>query len=117
MKRLALAAALLLAGALNAQADINIWANVAKQPRGDAELQVDASYCEQRVGKDLNGRPTTRQFKRCMLGRGWRFAHSKRQPVTREHTWIDPESGLTCKDLKGFGGVIGSIRLLIRAST
>ena len=109
MKRMILAAALLLGGALGAQADNNTWYNVAKQPRGTDALHVDVDYCEQRVGPDLNGRPTSRQFKQCMLGRGWRFGHTTRERAVREHTWVDPDTGLTCKDLKGPGGaVIGS---------
>jgi hypothetical protein len=108
MKPIALAAALLLGGVLGAQADIDTWVNVAKYPRGDDALQVDARDCEQLVGQNTNGKPTSRKFKRCMLGRGWRFDHSTYQHVAPERTWIDPDSGLLCKDLKANGTVIGS---------
>src|ERR1700674_6117 len=106
MKRTVLAVALLLGGALGAHADIDTWVNVAKQPRGNEALQVDARYCERRVGQNVNGRPTSRQFKRCMLGRGWRFDHSTYEAP--ERTWIDPDTGLTCKAISAFGGIIGS---------
>jgi hypothetical protein len=91
MKRIVLAAALFLAGACGALADNNIWINVAKHPRGDDAVRAAAAVCEQRVGPDLNGEPTSPQFKRCMLRLGWRFGHT-----IREDTWIDPDTGLTC---------------------
>jgi hypothetical protein len=104
MRRMILAAALLLGGALGAQADIDTWVNVAKYPRGDDALQVDARYCEQQVGQNTNGKPTSRRFKQCMAGRGWRFDHSTYQHVAPERTWIDPDTGLLCKDLKASNG-------------
>jgi hypothetical protein len=107
MQRMALAAVLLIGGVLGAQADIDTWVNVAKYPRGDDALQVDAHYCEQLVGQNTNGRPTSQKFKRCMLSRAWRFDHSTYQHVAPEHTWIDPDSGLLCKYIKAFGRVIG----------
>jgi hypothetical protein len=108
MKRAALAAALLLGSVLGAQADIDTWVNIAKYPRGDDALQVDARYCEQRVGQNTNGKPTAPKFKRCMLSRAWRFDHSTYQHVVPERTWIDPDTGLLCKDLKSNGNVFGS---------
>jgi hypothetical protein len=91
MKRMVLASALFLAGALGAQADINVWTNITKHPRGDDAARADAALCAQRVGADLNGVPTSAQTKRCMLRHGWRFVRTK-----REHTWVDPDTGLTC---------------------
>jgi hypothetical protein len=108
VKRAILAAALLIGGVLGAQADIDTWVNVAKYPRGDDALQVDAHYCEQLVGQNTNGKPTAPKFKRCMLSRAWRFDHSTYQRVAPEHTWIDPDTGLHCKDMKASGTVIGS---------
>jgi hypothetical protein len=96
MKRILLAAALLLGGAIGAQADNNVWSDTTRRARGDDALHADVAVCEQRVGPDLNGRPTSRQFKKCMSGRGWRLDHTTRERVTREHTWIDPDTGLTC---------------------
>jgi hypothetical protein len=103
-----LTAAALLGGVLNAQADIDTWVNIAKYPRGDAALQVDAHSCEQSVGQNTNGKPTSRRFKQCMAGRGWRFDHSTYQHVAPERTWIDPDTGLLCKQIKVFGNVTGS---------
>jgi len=104
MIRTILAAAVLLGGSLDAQADVNTWINTAKYPRGNDAVQVDARYCEQQVGQDTNGKPTSRRFKQCMAGRGWKFDHSTYQHVAPERTWIDPDTGLLCKDLKGSDG-------------
>ena len=104
MRRIALAAVLLLGGALAAQADTDHWVNTQKQPRADANFaaQSDADYCTQTVGPDLNGRPTPLAFKRCMASRGWRLSYTTR--TKPEKTWIDPDTGLTCHDiLGGFG--------------
>jgi hypothetical protein len=105
MKRTFLVAALLLGSALNAFADNNVWTDLAKYSRPDYVLQGDVAYCEQTVGPDLNGKPVTRQFKRCMLTRNWRLDHTIRERVSREHTWIDPDTGLLCKNIKIFGTV------------
>jgi hypothetical protein len=96
MKRLALIAVLLLGGALATQADTTHYTNLLEQPRGDDALSADASYCDQRVGRDRNGVPTSSTYKRCMRGRGWRYDYTN-----VEHTWIDPETGLTCHDILG----------------
>ena len=103
MKRIALAVILLVGGVLGAQADTDVWVNALKQPRHDpnAAAQVDADYCARMVGLDLNGQPTPAGFKRCMASRGWRFGHTRRERTTTEHTWIDPETGLTCRDILG----------------
>jgi hypothetical protein len=108
MKRMIVAAAVLLGSALNAQADIDTWVNIAKYPCGDDALQVDAHSCEQSVGQNTNGKPTSRRFKQCMADRGWRFDHSTYQHAAPEHTWIDPDTGLLCKQIKVFGNVNGS---------
>jgi hypothetical protein len=99
MKRIALVAALLLAGAAAAHADVAHYTNMLKQPRGDDALHADGEYCDQRVGRDINGVPTSATYKRCMRGRGWRYDYTR-----VEKTWIDPDTGLTCHDiLGGFG--------------
>jgi hypothetical protein len=96
MRRLTLIAVLLLGSGLAAQADVAHYTNLLKQARGDDALNADASYCDQRVGRDRNGVPTPPAYKRCMRGRGWRYDYTK-----VEHTWIDPETGLTCHDILG----------------
>jgi hypothetical protein len=103
MKRIALMAILLLSGTLNAAADNNVWTNLRKQPRSDDLLHADISACEQSAGDDLNGAPTSSALKRCMRAHGWRFDRTE-----REKTWVDPDTGLTCKDLKMGGQTIGS---------
>jgi hypothetical protein len=99
MIRIVLAAFFVLGGALHAQADNTVYRNVLKTPRGDDALHADGRYCDQRVGPDRNGRPTTARYKKCMLSRGWRYQSTTY--TKREKTWIDPETGLTCRDILG----------------
>jgi hypothetical protein len=106
MRRLVLIAALLAASVAGAQADNDIYRNVLKQPRSDTELHADGANCDQQYGAPKNGVPTSRQYKRCMANSGWRF--QKTQHIPAPKTWIDPETGLTCRDLKMGDAVIGS---------
>jgi hypothetical protein len=101
MKRIALAALVLLGGVVAAQADMDHWVNTQKQPRFDVNraAQIDAEACSQIAGPDLNGRPTSPAFKRCMATRGWRLGYTER--TKPEQTWIDPNTGLTCHDILG----------------
>lgn len=101
MKRIIMVTALLLAGALTAQADTDVYNNTAKFARGDFELQADTNACSLEFGAPQNGTTTPRQFKQCMLKRGWRYQHTVRERTPRVKTWIDPETGDTCHDILG----------------
>ena len=95
MKRLVVAAILLMSPVVGAQADSE-YANTRKQWRGDDALQADAQYCDQRFGVVLDGAVTPAAYKKCMLGRGWRYRRA-----THPQTWIDPKTGDTCHDILG----------------
>ena len=99
MKHTILVAAFVLGGMLSAQADNTVYNNTLKRPRGNAELHADGRICDQRVGNDRNGVPTSAAYKKCMRSLGWRFQYTTR--TKPEKTWIDPETGLTCHDILG----------------
>ncbi len=103
MKRLVLVAALLLGSGIAAQADVTHWTNLLEQERGHDALRADGGYCDQRVGPDHNGVPTTAAYKRCMRSRGWRYDYTR-----VEKTWIDPDTGLSCHAILGGVGSVCS---------
>ena len=94
MKTAFVAIALLLGGAIHAQADNDIYAEIRKGRTVDT-LEGATEYCNRTVGANLNGRPTSARFKQCMASRGWRFVRT-----VRVHTWVD-EDGLTCHNEGG----------------
>jgi hypothetical protein len=96
MKRLVLAAIVLLGTQLAAHADYVNYTNMLKQPRSDAELNADVQYCDQRVGPNWRGVPTSAAYKSCMRSRGWRFDWER-----VERTWIDPDTGNRCHSILG----------------
>jgi hypothetical protein len=95
VKRTILAAAFLLAGVFGAQADVDGWTPMAKH----VDLWAATNACDQQVGQNMNDVPTSAQYKRCMARHGWRYAYTRREP-----TWIDPETGLRCRNT-GFATV------------
>jgi hypothetical protein len=101
MKRIMMAAVLLVAGAVYAQADQDIYRSTTKYARGDFELQADTNACSQEFGAPRNGVPTPRTYKQCMQKRGWRYQHTVRERTSAQKTWIDPETGDTCHDILG----------------
>jgi hypothetical protein len=99
MKRAVLVVAFILSTGLSAHADNTVYNNILKRHRGNAELHADGLSCDQIVGPDRNGVPTSTRYKRCMLSHGWRFQYTTRTP--RQKTWTDPETGLTCHAILG----------------
>ena len=115
MKRIILTAVLLFGATLGAHADtaIQTYHDVLRpngHKRSEAIFQADLATCSRQTGGKRVYHDTP-AFKQCMRGRGytWMSLRIERTPAparqtTRDQTWIDPETGLTCHDiLGGFG--------------
>ena len=101
MKRVLLVTALLIAGAVSAYADTDVW--TASHPRSDEELASANAYCNQRFGVPQNRVPASAAYKRCMASFGWRFVQTK-----HDDTWVN-HRGMTCHPiLNGLGSECSS---------
>jgi hypothetical protein len=97
MKRIVLVAALLLGGAMTAQADTTHWTAVHPQD-GDAQLMAAGRSCDLQYGVIPNGYPETATYKKCMRAQGWIYTNT-----TRDNTWIN-RRGMRCHPILNGGG-------------
>ena len=90
MKRSILAALLLGRTALAAQAQTDVWNDIRKPWRSNAEMQsavkADSIACNREAGVQRG--PLTRAYKDCMLRHNWKFSHAvrtKSRPVVEDN--------------------------------
>lgn len=112
MKRIIITGALLFGTVLGAQADtaIQTYRDQIRpngHARSEAVFQAALDACSEQTGGKRTFHDTP-AYQKCMSGRGYRWKSLRverepvsRQPVARENTWIDPETGLTCHDILG----------------
>ena len=108
MKRAAVVFVLLFCGTPGAYADHRemMYYDLIRtddHPRSEAVYKQSLDFCYDHTGADRT-LDDTRSFKQCMLRRGyrWQYTHMIRDrpapaSAKREKTWIDPETGLTCR--------------------
>jgi hypothetical protein len=119
MRKIAICALLAVFAACGT-ASAAVWTNKYKDirrtgghKRSNAEFNADLRACAKVAGIPYGAdMPDPPAFKRCMLKRGlkWQYTRRnapKRASQKRERTWIDPETGLTCRE-QNYGGIIGS---------
>jgi hypothetical protein len=93
MKRIVLVAALLLGGAIAAQADTTHWTAV-HPPQSDAQLMADGRSCDLQNGNGPQG-PQSAAYKKCMRAQGWIYTNT-----TRDNTWVN-RRGMVCQPILG----------------
>jgi hypothetical protein len=98
MKTIVLAISLALGGVAGAKADTSTYYWQGKGAWNDAQLQAAAQVCDRRYGVVMNGAVTSANYKRCMLGQGWKYGST-----ARVKTYIDPDSGMSCHNEGGIG--------------
>jgi len=85
MKSAVFVAALLLASAISAQADTDIWSGKGTT----ADMNAADGICRQQFGPQPLGVPVSAEFKRCMRRLGWKFVRTR-----HDGTWM--RGGQTC---------------------
>ena len=108
MKKIVLAAALLMAAATAAHADHDVYTDMRRPYRSNDVLAADEAACRAQTGQqNFNGSPILSTYKSCMRSRGWRFDHTA---VTSDYhhrwivpgvTWTDPDRPGTCHYILG----------------
>jgi hypothetical protein len=109
VKRIVLAAALMLAAGTAAQADNDHWTDLRpKLSRSDDVLNVDAQNCRYQTGQlNFNWSPMLPAYVHCMRARGWRFDYTARTNDYHQRwivpgvTWTDPDRPGTCHYILG----------------
>jgi hypothetical protein len=108
MKKIVLAAALLMAAGSAAYADHDVYTDMAKHHRSNDVLHADEVDCQAKTGQgNFNGSPILSTYKSCMRGRGWRFDHTARTSdyhhrwIVPGKTWTDPDRPGTCHYILG----------------
>jgi hypothetical protein len=82
MKRALIITAVLMSSAVHAQTYKDVWDDVRKPWRPDAQMQemveVDGAACDREVGP-IKGMPSAR-YRACMRRHDWKFSHLERLP-------------------------------------
>ena len=102
MKRAVITLVFLWVAALGANASTDVWNDIRKPPRSnaemDAQVQADGSICDREVGAQT-GLPSA-GYRRCMARYHWVFSHLRRSAprsnpsvVVHDHDSRDPDVG------------------------
>lgn len=85
------------AAASNPRGNTDVWTDTRAAKRSDAQLMADANACAMESGGNPSGASTSAAMKRCMLGRGWRYARTKSSDDAANAQYFDPDTGLVCR--------------------